>query len=326
MKKVLIITYYWPPAGGPGVQRILNFVKYLPENGWQPVVLTVKSGEYPEIDTTLLNEVPTEIPIFRTSTAEPYTFYRWLVHGEKAEKIPTFVLTESEDENLLRKMSAIIRGNIFIPDAKIGWRPFAVKKAKEIFVSHDISLVFSTSPPQTVNLIAKKISGQKKIPWIADLRDPWTDIFYYHRLKRYEWAKKLDRYLERTSLEKADSIITVSPFISRMLQKKIVNRYHVIPNGFDHKAFIGKSPVENKSVFRIVHTGHLAGNQNPEILWDVLRSMILENTEFRENLKIEFYGRIHSDIKMMLETGKLKDHVHFHPYIPHNQVVEVMMG
>ncbi len=324
MKKVLVITYYWPPSGGPGVQRILKFVQYLPQYGWQPVVLTVQQGEYPELDASLQAHVAPDLELYRTRTAEPYALYRLFVTRGKSGKIPTFVLTEQNNQNVLSKMAATIRGNLFIPDAKIGWIPFAVHKALNIISKNEIQLIFSTSPPQSVNLIAGKVSGKSGICWIADMRDPWTDIFYYHQLKRFRWARKLDLHLEKTILSTASAIVTVSPHLKEVIEKKIPVAFRVIPNGFDEADFtesVTRAPSEH---FRILHTGHLAGNQNPESLWKVLYSLCTENEKFREAVQLEFYGSIHSQIIRSLQGYKLTEYARFNPYVSHDKIVEVM--
>jgi hypothetical protein len=325
MKKVLVITYYWPPSGGPGVQRILKFVQYLPQFGWQPVVLTVKQGEYPELDPGLQAHVSADLEIHRTRTAEPYAFYRIFVTGGKFEKIPTFVLTEQNDRNILKRAAAKIRGNLFVPDAKIGWIPFAVRKAMDIISKDGIDLIFSTSPPQTVNLIAAKVSHKSGLRWVADMRDPWTDIFYYHQLKRYRWARKLDQHLEKSSLSAAGSIITVSSHLKEVLENKNPVNVEVIPNGFDEADFSDTVP-EPSHKFCILHTGHLAGNQNPEVLWKVLSSLCSSNEQFRNFLQLEFYGSIHSRINASLVEFNLQEYIRFNPYVSHDRIVEVMRG
>ncbi len=326
MKKVLVITYYWPPSGGPGVQRILNFVKYLPDFGWQPVVLTVRNGEYPDMDSSLVEEVAPDLPVYHTRTLEPYSLYRMLVHRGKYAPIPTYVLTEKNKTGFMKNFAAAIRGNLFIPDAKIGWVPFALKKGRDIIASQDIRLIFSTSPPQTVNMIAKKIALKTSLKWVADLRDPWTDIFYYHELRRLGWAKKIDRYIEENTLGRADTIITVSPTLKQIFSQRITSRYEVIPNGFDPPSFSTAKKTPRSEKFRVVHTGNLAGNQNPEILWRVISSLLKENQKFTTDLSLEFYGNLHSDIIDSLQEFQLQEYTRFNPYIPHRQVVEVMQA
>ncbi len=324
MKKVLVITYYWPPAGGPGVQRILNFVKYLPEFGWQPVVLTVKNGEFPEVDYSFLEEVPEKLSVYRADTIEPYSLYRMLTGRSKNDKIPTYVLTERKNRNFVSLLTTFFRGNLFIPDAKIGWIPAAVRKGLEIIRQDNVQLIYSTSPPQTVNLIARKISKKSGIKWVADLRDPWTDIFYYHQLKRMKWAKRYDRYLEKSTLNSARSIITVSSSLAQLFKTKIPNQYHVIPNGFESRKFLSVKKKNYSSSFKVIHTGHLAGNQNPEILWKSLNILLHKERNFKASIALEFYGRVHDDIIKSIKFHELDDCTQFIDYQSHDKILKVL--
>jgi hypothetical protein len=192
MKKVLIITYYWPPAGGPGVQRVLKFVKYLPELGWQPLVLTVKKGEYPAIDETLAKNIPPECKVFKTNIFEPSDLYKRFLGMDDKAKIPTAVLADN-NPGLKKQIANLIRLNFFIPDAKIGWKKFAVEEGLKIIETEKPDLIFSSSPPPTVHLIAKKLAAKTNLKWVADFRDPWTDIHYYEKQPRLFFAKYLDR-------------------------------------------------------------------------------------------------------------------------------------
>ena len=323
MKKVLILTYYWPPSGGPGVQRILHFCKYLPQFGWEPIVLTVAEGEYPERDETLLQQISPSLKVVKTKSLEPFGLYRQVLGKSKEEKITTFVLTESSKGSLLKRLSAFIRANIFIPDARIGWYPFAVKKGLDIIKKEKIDLLFSTSPPNSVNVIAQKLAEKSKIKWVADYRDPWTDVFYYHQLKRTKWASALDRKKEQQALQKARSVITVSPEIVRLFQSKASNNYFVIPNGFDEDDFKRDYSLLNNGVFRIVHTGHLAGNQNPVGLWQALADLV-NNTTFSKSLQLLFCGRVHEDIYKSLKHYKLDKYCTFQNYKPHDKIVDIL--
>ena len=168
LKKVLVINYYWPPAGGPGVQRVLKFVRYLPVFGWQPVVLTVKNGEFPARDESLLQEVPAGLSVHQTATIEPYALYHLLVQRGKKQEIPTFVLTEEGGGNPWKKLAQFLRGNLFIPDARIGWIPFAVREGRRLIRQENIQLIFSSSPPPRASRFAALAVGQSGCPSGAD--------------------------------------------------------------------------------------------------------------------------------------------------------------
>ena len=191
MKKVLIITYYWPPSGGPSVQRVLKFAKYLPIFGWEPIILTLVNQEFPEIDLSLKSDLKTELKVYRTKTIEPFSLYKKFLKKEKLEKIPTFVLNDSESKSKKEKFANWVRTNIFIPDARMGWYPFGVRKGIEIVKKEKIDLIFSSSPPHSLQLIAKTISKKTHSKWVADFRDPWINAFWQSGSKKSKISSKI---------------------------------------------------------------------------------------------------------------------------------------
>jgi hypothetical protein len=280
MKKVLIITYYWPPAGGPGVQRILKFAKYLPDFGWQPIILTVKNGEYPAIDESLINEIPNNCRVFKTNSIEPNNLYKKLIGIKSNQNIPVAVLAEKH-QSLKKKIANRIRLNLFIPDAKIGWKPFAVKKSKQIINEFNPDLIFSSSPPPTVHLIAKSLKKYSNLKWVADLRDPWTDIYYYHNLKKSKISTRLDKNLELSVFKSADLLCTVSKDLANIFAgKKPGLDIKIITNGFDPDDLPDISLKEKYKKFTIAYAGKLNVQQNPNNLWQVLQKLINTNKQF----------------------------------------------
>ena len=227
LKKVLIITYYWPPAGGPGVQRVLKFAKYLPEFGWQPIILTVENGEYPAIDESLLKEIPQGIKVYKTKSFEPFTIYRKFFSDKKNQPIPVGILAQSGG-SLKKRIANFIRLNFIIPDAKIGWKFSAVKEGQKIIDLEKPDLIFSSSPPPTTHLIAKTLAKRNKIKWIADLRDPWSKIHYYQN-NRLAIANKLDERIEHKTLSASNKVITVSENFAKLISVE-KNKIELIPN------------------------------------------------------------------------------------------------
>lgn len=323
MKTILILTYYWPPAGGPGVQRVLKFAKYLPQFGWRPVMLTVANGEYPAIDESLLADVAEDIKVCKTASLEPFALYRRFTGQKKEDKISTFVLTEDSQGGFKKRLASFIRGNLFIPDARIGWKPFALRAAMRLIKEEKIDVIFSTAPPMSTHLIAKAVAKKSGLPWVADFRDPWTDVFYYHNLKRTRAAVALDKRLEKSALRSASAIVTVSPTIEELLHEKAGENYHVIANGFDEADFKGKAAPDDGNL-HIVHAGHLAVNQNPTGLWQALKALTEENENLRRKLTIDFYGSIHSEVYQAIIGSGLESFALIHNYIPHDELVAVM--
>ncbi|WKZ69404.1 MAG: glycosyltransferase family 4 protein [Melioribacteraceae bacterium] len=321
MKKVLIITYYWPPAGGPGVQRVLKFAKYLPDFSWQPIILTVENGEYPAIDESLLDDIPPGIKVYKTKSFEPFNLYKGIT-GQKGN-IPTHVLNKSENESALQKLSKWIRANVFIPDARVGWIPTIVKEGKNIIEKEKPDLIFSSSPPHSLQIGAMKLAKQTGLKWVADFRDPWTDGFWQKELPRTRYAIKKDSKLERKVLQSSNAVITVSDSIAELLDKKNHNSYHVIPNGYDEYDFanIVKSKSEK---FTIVYTGSLRKSQIPN---KFLRSLSeLNSNNAILNLELHFIGTVHPDAVNLVNEFNLNKLVKFYSYKPHNELIKCIIN
>ncbi|HAY35115.1 MAG TPA: hypothetical protein DCY06_13375 [Bacteroidetes bacterium] len=325
LKKILIISYYWPPGGGAGVQRILKFVKYLPSNGFKPYVVTVdaEKASYPVIDNSLNAEVPAEAEIYRTDTFEPFGLYSKVV-GKKS--IPTGFSNESEP-GLLQKMSRFIRGNFFIPDARRGWINFAFNEACRLIEKEKIDTVITTSPPHSAQLAGLKLKKKYGINWIADLRDPWTDIYYYKEFKHLPFAERLDKKYERLVLENADRIITVSSDLKRMFRKKSEkideNKIIIIPNGYDEEDFNNlKKSDDAQSEFIISYTGTLAESYNPIIFFDALKKVIIENPEI--NIKLRFIGSPADSLMNIIREMSMSNNLEVIPTVSHEKSVEYL--
>lgn len=285
MKKVLIVTYYWPPAGGPGIQRVLKMVRHLPAQGWQPVILTVAEGDFPAIDEGLVAQIPENCPVYRTPILEPYNLYRKLTGKAKGEKLPTYILNPHKDDSFKDKIAKWVRAKLFIPDARVGWIPYAVKGGRRAIREEKIDLIFSTSPPHTVQLIAKKLAAKTGLPWVADFRDPWSEAFWVAELQQEGLVKKLNLALEKSVLRRADAVVTVSAGIVDILKAKAPNRYYVIQNGFE-TVETGREKTER---FMILFFGHLNKYQNWESLFRALRRV---PEKVRSQIDIVFVGKV----------------------------------
>ncbi len=265
MKKLLIITYYWPPSGGPGVQRWLKFSTYLAQMGYKPFVVTVNPDEatYPVADQTLTNQVSEKVKVFHTSTREPYSLYKKI---SRRKQVPYSGFTNEQKSSFFSTLSRFIRGNLFVPDARVGWNRFALRKARQLITEQDIRIVITTSPPHSTQLVGLQLKKEfPQINWIADLRDPWTDIFYYRKMLHLPFVKSRDLALEKSVLQSADSVVTVSDYIKQKLAGKISgqpsSKFHVITNGFDPDDFKDLHPEATKphqTAFTIGYIGTLA--------------------------------------------------------------------
>ncbi len=318
MKKVLIITYYWPPSGGAGVQRWLKFAKYLSTHNYEPIVLTVddKLASYPQKDESLIEEASNNIT-FRTKTFELYSLYTSL---KKNKEIPYGGFSNEQEPNIIQKAARFVRGNFFIPDPRKGWNKYALKKAIELISEHNIETVITTSPPHSTQLIG--LSIKKKFPsikWIADLRDPWTDIYFYDKFYPSSLARKIDHNYEKAVIEKSDITITVSPSIQKTLQ----NRYskaniRVITNGYDELDFAKDKFKAVKKNTNIVYTG--------TITTDYPLMEIIELSKRFPIYKFHFIGSIPREFKEMVESNNVIDNFIFQKAIPHSKITQEMIN
>jgi glycosyltransferase involved in cell wall biosynthesis len=323
--KVLIITYYWPPSGGAGVQRWLKFVKYLREYGWEPVVFTAEGGEVPVLDNSLQKDVPENIEVLRGPIWEPYTVYKRLIGQKKGDKIQTGFLTENEKPKTIEKLSIWIRGNLFIPDARKFWIKPSVKRLSKYLQENKVDAIVSNGPPHTTHMIGLALKKKFNIPWLADFRDPWTNIDFYDKLMLSKWADKKHHRLEDAVIKNADSLVTVSPNWSKDFKEQSKRDFNVIYNGFDEKDFTDKE-VELDQKFSIVHIGSMNKDRNPHNLWKVLGEICSEIDGFSKDLEIKMVGPTDITIKNALNENNLNENLNKIDYVPHSEVVNYLLG
>jgi glycosyltransferase involved in cell wall biosynthesis len=325
MKKVLILTYYWPPAGGAGVQRWLKFVKYLNEFGWEPIVYTAKNGEMPVIDNSLEKDIPEGTIILKTKIWEPYSFYKAFIGRKKEDKINASFLSENKKTSFTEKISVWIRGNFFIPDARKYWIKPSVKYLKDYLEKNPVDVIISSGPPHTMHLIGL---GLKKhfpnIKWVADFRDPWTNIDFYEELMLSSSSDAKHKKLELEVLSNADSIISVGKTMGEDFKKiytKQPEKFHVITNGYDEDD-IYKGVLEKDKKFSIAHIGTLVKSRNPETLWKVLKTLVSENENFKKDLEIKLVGKVDFFVKEQIDKYGLSSFVNKIDYLPHSEVIK----
>ena len=323
VKKVLIITYYWPPSGGSGVQRWLKFVKYFREFGIEPIVLTVDSeyAAFPNLDESLEQEIPVGIEVHKTQAKSPFGFYSKIKKG----KIPNSGFAGVGKESLLDKLFRFIRGNFFIPDARIGWNKFALEKAKELIQLHAIDTVITSSPPHSTQLIGLQLKKEFKIKWIADLRDPWTEIYYNKLLFRSNRAKKIDYRYEQACLQNADTLVVVSEDIKRCFgerSKTILEKIHVIPNGFDEEDFSDKKIKNDSDIKYISYVGNLGLQYPIERFLKAFSELVKQEKQWR----IRFIGNVSQTVNSEIQKLGLEKWLTFIPYVEHKKAVEYMIN
>lgn len=324
MKKVLIITYYWPPSGGAGVQRWLKFVKYLHEFGWTAVVYTAQNPETPYTDETLLKDVPPNIEVIRQPIFEPYQWYNRFTGERKNTKFNHGFLKESNksDNSITKKIALWVRGNLFIPDARVFWIKPSVTYLSKYLNENPIDLIVSSGPPHSLHLIAKKLKKRFHLPWVADFRDPWTGIYYFEKLMLSALARKRHHLLEQSCFDNADCLITVGRTMKNDFAKRTSTPIEVITNGFDESDFLVEK-LPNPKKFRIVYTGMFLPDQNPQELWEVLGEMTQENIDFNDQLELVFVGKTDARIVRDIEANGLIRHFQQIDYVAHEQLPEI---
>jgi hypothetical protein len=309
--KVLIITYYWPPAGGSGVQRWLKFVKYLQEFGIEPVVFTAENANYLKQDVSLINEIPKNIVVLRKPIWEPTNILFW-----KKKKQENKGISNVSKGGLL----SFIRGNFFIPDPKIFWVKPAVKFLQKYLDNNSIDVIISSGPPHSMHLIAEKLHQKNDIKWLADFRDPWSDLYYNKDFKQLAFAKNKNRKLEDAVLKNADCILTVSNNLKQEFLRK-AKRVAVITNGFDDECAASKNVILDTK-FSISYIGLLPKQSNPKLLFKVLKVLCDESLTFKKDLQLNFIGDISAEVSVEIKKNKLIENTSFFGYVSHQQAIE----
>jgi glycosyltransferase involved in cell wall biosynthesis len=321
MKKVLIVTYYWPPGSGAGVQRWLKFSKYISLSGWEPLILTVDPGyaTYPAVDNSLEGDIPPGLRIYRTKATDYFRLYK-----KDKSKIPSAGFAVNGKKGFPGKISRFIRGNFFIPDPRKGWNRYALRKACELIENEGISYLITTSPPHSTQLVGLRLKKRyPDIKWIADLRDPWTDIYYYDEFFPLSLARKIDSGYEKKVLESADRIITVGQSLKKLFASKIPglsDKISVICNGYDEEDFHG-TEASKPGIFTISYTGTLSGSYP---LNGFLKALSL----FKEkggNYRLRFTGAVSEEQKKLITSTEDKSAVEFNPYADHRKAIGYMM-
>ncbi len=327
MKKVLIITYYWPPTGGAGVQRWLKFSKYFRKFGWEPIIYTPSNPDFPINDDTLLKDVPSDLIILKTQITEPYDIYRKIMRKKKTDAVNQGFLSEEKENTLLQSAMIWVRGNFFIPDARKFWIKPSISYLSDYIKEHHIDAVISTGPPHSMHLIAMGLKQKFNTPWIADFRDPWTQIDFYSQLKLSSFADAKHKKLENQVLTQANKVVTISPSCGKDLEKLGNRKVDIITNGFDTDDFtpiaIGvDSKVSDGFMFH--HTGALNKDRNPYTLWKVLGDLCKENPELRKELILKFTGKTDAIVLDSLKQQGLETNFQKYEYMPHSEIVKSM--
>lgn len=316
-KKVLIVLYYWPPAGGPGVQRWLKFVKYLPQFNIEPIVYCPSNPVYPQIDKSLLDEIPKGITILKQPISEPYKIAN--VFSKSTKTISKGIFPDKNKQSIIQKAMLFVRGNFFIPDARKNWVKPSVRHLSTYISDYNIDTVITSGPPHSLHLIGFKLKKNIDIRWIADFRDPWTTIGYHKQLKLTKVAKKRYKRLESEVLNNADTIIVTSNVTKTEFKQLTTKPIEVITNGYDIEQVKAKT-LDSK--FTLAHIGSFLSKRNPLILWQSLQELINENDEFAKYFKLNLVGLVGEEILSTIEKYNLTKYLNNVGYVPHNESVK----
>ncbi|MDV7185652.1 glycosyl transferase family 1 [Lutibacter sp. TH_r2] len=314
MKKVLILTYYWPPAGGSGVQRWLKFVKYFRNFGIEPVIYTVQNPSYPIVDNSLEKDIPKEIEVLKQPIFEPNNVLNFF--GKKKTESAGFL---NSNPTFFGRIIQYIRANYFIPDARKFWIHPSVKYLKKYLLVNKIDTIITTGPPHSVHLIGLKLKKELNCKWIADFRDPWTEIDYFHQLPLTKKAKEKHFLLETEVLKKADKVLVVGDTM-KINFSKINNNVVTITNGYDSEFEDEKVALDSN--FTLTHIGLMNADRNPKMLWEAISELVTENRGFAKDFKLKLIGKVDVTVIAGIDKFELQENVELINYVSHNKVIE----
>ncbi|MFK7050754.1 hypothetical protein FLACOL_02013 [Flavobacterium columnare] len=317
MKKVLIITYYWPPAGGPGVQRWLKFVKYLPDFNIEPIVYIPENPTYPLLDQKLIEEILPTTTILKKTIIEPYAWAS-LFSKNSTKKISSGIIPAQKKQSFIQKLLLWIRGNLFIPDARVLWVKPSIAYLSEYIQQNNIDTIITTGPPHSLHLIGLGLKKNLNIKWLADFRDPWTTIGYHKSLKLSKNSALKHKELEYKVMNTADELIVTSPTTKKEFQSITSKSIHVITNGYDIEK-VNKQVLDSK--FTLAHIGSFLSDRNPQILWQALRELISENPNFSEHFELKLMGAISQEVLNSIKVFHLDSFTNNLGYVSHEEAV-----
>jgi hypothetical protein len=316
-KKLLIITYYFPPAGGPGVQRWLKFVKYLPEFGVQPIVYVPENPTYPIMDEALVSEISDQVVVLKNKIVEPYQLAA-IFSKNKTKKISSGIFPQKKKQTFLDKTFLWVRGNLFIPDARVLWVKPSVSYLEKYIRENNIDTIVTSGPPHSLHLIGLALKEKLNVKWFADFRDPWTTIGYHKALRLSSYASKKHKRLEHKVLNTADTIIVTSKTTKTEFQAITPKPIAVITNGYDLEN-VEKQTLDTK--FSLAHIGSFLSDRNPPFLWECLVELLQEIPDFKSHLEIKLIGAVSQEVLEAISEFKLNNYLNLLGYVSHHEAI-----
>lgn len=322
-KTVIIFTYYWPPVSSGGVWRWLKMSKYLPDFNWTPIIITVRDGSFSAYDESILDDIAEDLEVHKTKSYDPYLIYNRL-QGKNDKSLPEAMAGAVESGSVFQRISYFIRANFFIPDPKIGWVRFAYLKGKELIKTRRIDAIITTGPPQSVHLIGKKLKSQfKDLPWVMDMRDPWTSNYMVTEfMKRTRMSAYFDRRLETKTLKLADAVTGISPGLVSEFEDRNQN-IKVVYNGFDEADFQEYAGYPSE-LFALSYIGSLKPNMNIITLWETIGELLNQNPDFRTYFRLQFVGNLNPHIVKVIHEYGIENNLILKEFVPHHQAIDEM--
>ena len=315
-KKILIISYYWPPAGGPGVQRWLKFAKYLPEFNISPVLFVPENANYTIKDNSLKSEVCKDLEIIKLPIFEISSFFPWL---KSLNSIRSGNISKNRNQSILQKIIFFLRGNLFIPDMKIFWKINSVNFLENYISENNIETIVTTGPPHSLHLIGLELKRKLNINWISDFRDPWVNLNYLNRFHLLPFIKKYHKKLRDKVINNSDAVIVTSKRLKE-LYSEINSNIFLVTNGYDYSV----TAIKLDKKFSISHVGSLYNERNPEFLWDIIDELSKSLQGFKNDLQINIIGNNNKKIKQELGKREFNDCIVYHDYVEHKKAIEFM--
>ncbi|MBK6830992.1 MAG: glycosyltransferase [Flavobacteriales bacterium] len=323
MKRVLVITYYWPPNGGAGVYRWLKMSKYLPAYGWQPIIYTPANPELVADDPELLKDVSPKLEVIARPITEPFSLYKRFTGKKQDDRVQTAFLSEEGRGGWKEDLALWVRSNFFVPDARVWWVRPSIRYLKEYLRQHPVDAIVTTGPPHSMHLIGRELKRALGVKWIADFRDPWTGIDFYQQLKLSSWADGRHRRMERSVLKEADRVITVSWSCAKDLQVIAGREVEVITNGFD-PADVPSPAAAVDQVFSLVHVGSMSATRDCPGLWKALAELCANDTSFGARFKLRFIGPVDRSVLDSVRAAGLEGHVERIGRVSHHEAMVEM--
>ena len=319
-KKVLVITYYWPPCGGIGVLRNLKFVKYLREFGWEPIVYTVENPSYPFLDYQNEKEIPEGITVLKGKIWEPLHLFKKISGRKKSDTLQNITANTSSKKSWIDDFGIWVRGNFFVPDARAGWIKPSIKTLSEYLKDNPVDAILTDGPPHTNTVIGMRIAQKFNIPWLADFQDPWTQVDYYKLMNIGELADKKHKRLEQEAFQTAKKITIASPSWKRDIENIGAKNVDVIYYGYDEADFESFQK-QKTDYFKIFHAGLLGNDRNISCFFEVIKEILVERPELHSIIRLDFAGEVDFSNKQAVTKNELDQITTFHGMIPRKEVI-----